>query len=115
MPNKMDEKPFLEFNITEIKDNQIEELKKFHKANFDAESIVNTASEMKFMNELKHLLNKELTEPTPEFKGKHALEKIKTDLGCYAVRVRVQPEALATRNISLDEISAALKAAKVTA
>ena len=26
--NKMDEKPFLEFNITEIKDNQIEELKK---------------------------------------------------------------------------------------
>ena len=63
----MDEKPFLEFNIIEIKDNQVEELKKFHKANFDAESIVNTASEMKFMNELKHLLNKELTEPTPEF------------------------------------------------
>lgn len=66
-PNKMDEKPFLEFNITEIRDNQIEELKKFHKANFDAESIVNTASEMKFMNELKHLLNKELSEPSPEF------------------------------------------------
>ncbi len=65
--NKMDEKPFLEFNITDIKDNQIDELKKFHKANFDAESIVNTASEMKFMNELKHLLHKELTEPTPEF------------------------------------------------
>lgn len=65
--NKMDEKPFLEFNITEIKDNQIEELKKFHKANFDADSIVNTASEMKFMNELKHLLNQELTEPSPEF------------------------------------------------
>lgn len=66
-PNKMDEKPFLEFNITEIKDNQIEELKKFHKANFDAESIVNTASEMKYMNELKHLLHQELSEPTPEF------------------------------------------------
>jgi hypothetical protein len=63
----MDEKPFLEFNITDIKDNQIEELKKFHKANFDAESIVNTASEMKYMNELKHLLNKELTEPSAEF------------------------------------------------
>lgn len=66
-PNKMDEKPFLEFNITEIKDNQIEELKKFHKANFDAESIVNTASEMKYMNELKHLLHQELTEPSSEF------------------------------------------------
>lgn len=66
-PNKMDEKPFLEFKITEIKENQIDELKKFHKANFDAESIVNTASEMKFMNELKHLLNTELTDPSPEF------------------------------------------------
>jgi len=65
--NKMDEKPFLEFNITDIKDNQIEELKKFHKANFNAESIVNTASEMKYMNELKHLLHLELTEPTSEF------------------------------------------------
>ena len=30
--NKMDEKPFLEFAITDIKDNQIEELKKFHKS-----------------------------------------------------------------------------------
>lgn len=65
--NKMDEKPFLEFNITDVKDNQIEELKKFHKINFDAESIVNTASELKFMNELKHILNQELTNPTPEF------------------------------------------------
>lgn len=66
-PNKMDEKPFLEFNITDIKDNQIEELKKFHKSNFNAESIVNTASELKFMNELKQLLQQELNNPSPEF------------------------------------------------
>jgi len=66
-PNKMDEKPFLEFNISEIKDNQIEELKKFHKTVFDAESIVNTASELKYMNELKQLLQQELINPTPDF------------------------------------------------
>jgi hypothetical protein len=66
-PNKMDEKPFLEFNIAEIKDNQTEELKKFHKSYFDAESIVNTASELKFTNELKHLIQQELNNPTPEF------------------------------------------------
>jgi len=66
-PNKMDEKPFLEFNISEIKDNQIEELKKFHKSYFDAESIVNTASELKFTSELKLLLQQELVNPTPEF------------------------------------------------
>lgn len=28
------------------------------------------------------------TEPTPEFRAKHTLEKVKTDLGCYAMRVR---------------------------
>lgn len=66
-PNKMDEKPFLEFNITEIKDNQVEELKKFHKSYFDAESISNTASELKFTNELKLLIQHELVNPTPDF------------------------------------------------
>ncbi len=66
-PNKMDEKPFMEFNITEIKDNQIEELKKFHKQNFDAESIVNNASELKYTIELKHLLQQELTNPSSDF------------------------------------------------
>lgn len=67
VPNKMDEKPFLEFNITEIKDNQIEELKKFHKVFFDADSIVNTASELKYTNELKHLLQQELANPSSDF------------------------------------------------
>lgn len=65
--NKMDEKPFLEFNINEIKDNQIEELKKFHKTVFDAESITNTASELKYTNELKHLFQLELLNPSPDF------------------------------------------------
>jgi hypothetical protein len=65
--NKMDEKPFLEFNITEIKDSQIEELKKFQKTYFDVDSIVNTASELKYSNELKHLLHQELTNPSPDF------------------------------------------------
>jgi hypothetical protein len=65
--NKMDEKPFLEFDIVDIRDNQIEELKKFHKTYFDIESIVNTASELKYTNELKHLIAKEFTNPTEGF------------------------------------------------
>ena len=66
-PNKMDEKPFLEFNITEVKDNQLEELKKFHKTIFDADSIVNTASELKYTNELKHIIQQEFNNPTADF------------------------------------------------
>lgn len=66
-PNKMDERPFLEFEISEIKDSQIEELKKFHKSYFNIESIVNTASELKYSNELKQILQKELNSPSAEF------------------------------------------------
>ena len=65
--NKMDEKPFLEFNVTDIKDNQIEELKKFHKSYFDVDNIVNTASELKYMNELKTFIHSEFQNPTEGF------------------------------------------------
>jgi len=66
-PNKMDEKPFFEFDVTDIKDNQVEELKKFHKSYFDVGNIQNTASELKYMNELKNLLNTEFQNPTEGF------------------------------------------------
>ncbi|TCC86497.1 restriction endonuclease [Pedobacter frigiditerrae] len=65
--NKMDEKPFFEFNIAEIKDAQIEELKKFHKSYFDVENISNTASDLKYTNELKALITSELRDPSPIF------------------------------------------------
>ena len=73
--NKMDEKPFLEFNITDIKDIQIEELKKFHKSYFDADSITNTASELKYSNELKQLIFQELNNPTHDF-VKHLAKQV---------------------------------------
>lgn len=66
-PNKMDEKPFFTFNITDIKDNQIEELKKFHKAYYNFNNIVNTASELKYTNELRNLLTAEFNNPGPDF------------------------------------------------
>jgi len=66
-PNIMDEKPFLDFNITDIKDNQIEELKKFHKSYFDVDKILNSASELKYLNEIKVLLANEFQNPTEPF------------------------------------------------
>lgn len=65
--NKMDEKPFFAFNITDIKDNQIEELKKFHKAYYDFQNIVNTASDLKYTHELKKLIDGEFDDPGSEF------------------------------------------------
>jgi hypothetical protein len=65
--NKMDEKPFLEINMLDLKANQIDELKKFHKTYFNVESILSSANELKYTGELKIILNKEFSNPSPEF------------------------------------------------
>lgn len=65
--NKMDEKPFLEFSVIDIKENQLEELKKFHKSYFDIENIISAASELKYMNELRSLISAEFTNPGENF------------------------------------------------
>lgn len=65
--NKMDAKPFLEFNLTNLKDNTIHEIAKFHKSNFDIEKIVNNASSLKYTKEIKKLITEELQTPTHEF------------------------------------------------
>jgi hypothetical protein len=66
-PNKMDDKPFFEFKITDIKDNEITELRKFHKSYFNVENITNTASELKYLNQIKQSLGQEFNEPSDEF------------------------------------------------
>jgi len=66
-PNKMDEKPFFEFDITEMKDIQVEELKKFHKSYFEIDKIVATASDLKYTKEIKSILINELKNPSPVF------------------------------------------------
>lgn len=66
-PNKMDEKPFLEVNILDLKDFQISELKKFHKSYFDIEGIYSSANELKYINELKLIIQNEFGNPSPEF------------------------------------------------
>jgi hypothetical protein len=65
--NKMDEKPFFEFNLLDIKENAVEELKKFSKSSFDLEFILTTASELKYTREISRLLLGQMHEPTDEF------------------------------------------------
>lgn len=66
-PNIMDTKPFLDINLTDLKDAQIDELKKFHKSYFDVDNILSAASDLKFTNELKTLLSNEVTNPSDGF------------------------------------------------
>jgi len=110
-PNIMDEKPFLEVNLLDIKDNQIEELKKFHKSYFDIGSILSTASELKYMCELKAAIGREFATPSPDlvkFFGKQVYE------GQFTQKVIDQFSILIKRTINNyinDMISDRLKAA----
>lgn len=65
-PNKMDEKPFFEFNILDFKDRDIDELKKFAKALFDVDTILTTASELKFTRVIQSRLADWMTCPSED-------------------------------------------------
>lgn len=65
-PNKMDETPFLEINMLDLKEAQVAELKKFHKTSFNVDEILNVASELKYTNEFKRFFAAELQNPSDE-------------------------------------------------
>lgn len=65
--NKMDTIPFFELNLLDIRDNQIIELYKFCKNNFNVDNIFNTASELKYTNEVKQFLRNQWETPTDDF------------------------------------------------
>ena len=65
--NRMDEKPFLEFNLSNVQEPLVEELQKFTKDNFNANTIISRAEELKYTREIKHLLAEEYNAPTKEF------------------------------------------------
>lgn len=66
-PNQMDRTPFLEINLLKIKDDQIAELKKFHKSNFDVDKIIERASDLKYTNEFKNIFAEQLQNPSDDF------------------------------------------------
>jgi hypothetical protein len=112
-PNKMDEKPFLEIDITDIKNSEIEEVKKFHKTYFDVENILSSANELKYTRELKEVISKEFTNPSPEFVkliAKRVHEGIITPKLLEQFTVLVKKSAIGLINDAIsDRLKSALK------
>lgn len=65
-PNKLDNKPFL-YQYGRFTETHIEKLKEFHKSYFDLDKILNTASELKYTNEIRNAIAKEIANPSDEF------------------------------------------------
>ena len=66
-PNVMDTTPFLEINMEDLKNNDIQQLQKFKKENYDTESILSTASDLKYVGLIKKIFKEEITSPSDEF------------------------------------------------
>lgn len=67
VPNKMDDMPFFEVNILELRDSHIEKLREFSKDKYDVNTILNSANELKYVNAIRTLINSLATTPTDDY------------------------------------------------
>jgi len=66
-PNMMDSEPFFIFDMLDIRESAVEELKKFAKATFDESSIISNATVLKRRGLLKTYFSQQLQKPDEEF------------------------------------------------
>lgn len=66
-PNKMDEKPFLEVDLLNLREPAIQDLKRLRKASFDLDEMLSAASELKYTREIKRIFGELLVNPTEDF------------------------------------------------
>lgn len=65
--NKMDDRPFLELDLSNPKPNALSEVKKMAKEDFDLDRMLSTASELKYTSEIKKVLSAQAESPAEEF------------------------------------------------
>lgn len=66
-PNKLDTRPFLEVDLLDLQEPLVAELKKLTKSSFNLEAILSTASELKYMREIKRVIGEQVQSPSEEF------------------------------------------------
>lgn len=67
LPNRMDEKPFLIFDLLDIDRTLVPEIQKFSKESFDIDSVVNAAEELKYIGGIRRIITTEVKEPSEEW------------------------------------------------
>jgi len=111
--NKLDKTPFLEFDILDLRDNAIFEIKKFRKDTFDVENVLSTASELKYSKAIKDYFSEQLKHPQEDF-IRYVLSNIYSGRAMPSVVEKFTPIIKKSLNdlineLMTDKISAALK------
>ena len=66
-PNRMDERPFFEFNILNFTPHTVDELKRFTKQSFDLAGTIEAATDLKYTKEIKRVLADQTRRPYNDF------------------------------------------------
>lgn len=66
-PNKMDKKPFFKFDLQSFDEGEVADLARFQKGLFSIDSIIQTASNLKYANAAASYLRKQLAVPDEDF------------------------------------------------
>ena len=64
--NVMDQRPFLELDLLDVREDRVQEVRKLSKENFDLAHILSTAGELKHLREISRILNEQIESPDPE-------------------------------------------------
>ncbi|MFT8181092.1 type I restriction endonuclease [Mycobacteroides chelonae] len=67
LPNRMDEKPFLIFDLLDIDRTLVPEIQKFSKESFDIDSVVSAAEELKYIGGIRRIIAAEVKDPSEEW------------------------------------------------
>ena len=65
-PNKMDDSPFLEFDLFDVQESTVAELKKFKKEVYNTDELFSAAITLKYTNNIKTIFDQEIKEPSEE-------------------------------------------------
>lgn len=107
--NIMDNDPFLEVDLSQLHESSVEQLKRFSKKGFNPENAIGTATNLKYMTQIKKVLESQYKDPSPEFvrlciQGLHSGPKTQLVINKFTSIVR-----LAFNQLVNDEVGRRLK------
>lgn len=110
-PNRMDEKPFLQLDLSDLDPSVIPEVEKMGKDAFDLDSIVSAAEELKYVGAIKRALASQFREPDDDWM-KILITRVYEGSITQKVRDQLGPLVRkASKQFLADQVNERLKAA----
>lgn len=110
-PNRMDSKPFMVFDLADVDQTLVPELRKLTKEAFDLDSVISTAEELKYLGQIKRLFVEQFANPESDW-VRFFVNRVYD--GAFTQRVREQFTPLVAKAASQylnDQVNTRLKTA----